>query len=86
MILFLFISFMIFYQILSLSKKVSQLSYLTDIPILPTITTRVSFQEFQFREDIPDNLFQIPKDYTENPNRWEISFILQNLLMKFLLK
>jgi len=41
-----------------------------DIPILPTITTRVSFQEFQFREDIPDNLFQIPKDYTENPNRF----------------
>jgi len=41
-----------------------------DIPILPTITTRVSFQEFQFRDDICDSLFQIPKNYSENPGRF----------------
>ena len=47
----------------------SVLVALTDIPILPTITTRVSFQEFQFRDDICDSLFQIPKNYSENPGR-----------------
>lgn len=40
-----------------------------DIPILPTITTRVSFQDFEFRDNISDSLFQIPKDFTENPTR-----------------
>lgn len=41
-----------------------------DIPILPTITTRVNFQDFEFRNNMPDTLFQIPKDYTENPGRY----------------
>lgn len=41
-----------------------------DIPILPTITTRVSFQDFEFRTNISDTLFQIPKDFTENPTRF----------------
>ena len=40
-----------------------------DIPILPTITTRVNFQDFEFRNNMPDTLFQIPKDYVENPGR-----------------
>lgn len=40
-----------------------------DIPILPTITTRVSFQDFEFQNNLPDSLFQIPKDFTENPGR-----------------
>ena len=57
-------------RMLALYKYVnSVLVALTDIPILPTITTRVSFQEFQFRDDICDSLFQIPKNYSENPGR-----------------
>lgn len=43
-----------------------------DIPILPTITTRVNFQDFEFRDNLSDVLFQIPKDYTENPGRYKI--------------
>ncbi|XP_046642060.1 ankyrin repeat domain-containing protein 13C-A-like [Daphnia pulicaria] len=41
-----------------------------DIPILPTITTRVNFQDFEFRNNMDNMLFQIPKDYTENPGRF----------------
>lgn len=44
-----------------------------DIPILPTITTRVNFQDFEFRNNMDNMLFQIPKDYTENPGRYENS-------------
>jgi len=41
-----------------------------DIPILPTITARVSFHDFEFRDNMIDSLFQIPKDFTENPGRY----------------
>jgi len=30
---------------------------------------QVSFQDFEFRDNIPDSLFQVPKDYSENPAR-----------------
>jgi hypothetical protein len=40
-----------------------------DIPILPTITARVSFHDFEFRANMADSLFQIPKDFSENPGR-----------------
>ncbi|XP_008485491.2 ankyrin repeat domain-containing protein 13C-like [Diaphorina citri] len=40
-----------------------------DIPILPTVTARITFQDFQFKDDIEATLFEIPKDYIEDPNR-----------------
>ncbi|KOC71171.1 Ankyrin repeat domain-containing protein 13C [Habropoda laboriosa] len=40
-----------------------------DIPILPTVTAKITFQEFAFRNDIDPHLFQIPPDYLEDPMR-----------------
>ncbi|GAB6026544.1 Ankyrin repeat domain-containing protein 13C-B [Chamberlinius hualienensis] len=41
-----------------------------DIPILPTVSAKITFQEFVFKEDIPSNVFEIPKDYAEDPSRF----------------
>ncbi|XP_076178793.1 ankyrin repeat domain-containing protein 13C isoform X2 [Ptiloglossa arizonensis] len=41
-----------------------------DIPILPTMTAKITFQEFAFRNDIDPQLFQIPSDYFEDPMRF----------------
>lgn len=41
-----------------------------DIPILPTVTAKVTFQDFAFRNDINPELFQIPTDYFEDPCRF----------------
>jgi len=40
-----------------------------DIPILPTVTAKITFQEFAFRNDIDPELFQVPSDYFEDPMR-----------------
>ncbi|XP_064476536.1 ankyrin repeat domain-containing protein 13C-like [Ornithodoros turicata] len=41
-----------------------------DIPILPTVTARITFQDFEFRDNIDDALFEIPPDYREDRNRF----------------
>ncbi|XP_004924627.1 ankyrin repeat domain-containing protein 13C [Bombyx mori] len=41
-----------------------------DIPILPTVTAKITFQKFEFRDDIPDDLFIIPEDFIEDPLRF----------------
>ncbi|XP_043275515.1 ankyrin repeat domain-containing protein 13C isoform X2 [Venturia canescens] len=41
-----------------------------DIPILPTVTAKITFQEFAFRNDINSELFQVPLDYFEDPMRF----------------
>lgn len=41
-----------------------------DIPILPTVTARITFQDFQFSIGIPDSYFEIPSDYQEDPSRF----------------
>ncbi|XP_022250697.1 ankyrin repeat domain-containing protein 13C-like isoform X2 [Limulus polyphemus] len=41
-----------------------------DIPILPTVTARITFQDFQFRNEVPDSLFEIPSNYQEDPGRF----------------
>lgn len=40
-----------------------------EIPILPTVTAKITFQQFEFRDDIPKDLFSTPKDYFEDPTR-----------------
>jgi hypothetical protein len=40
-----------------------------DIPILPTVTAKITFQKFEFRENIPQELFVIPDDYKEDNMR-----------------
>lgn len=41
-----------------------------DIPILPTVTAKITFQDFAFRNDIDPKLFEIPPYYKEDPNRF----------------
>lgn len=46
------------------------LVYSIDIPILPTVTAKITFQQFTFRNDIPPELFEVPPDYHEDPTRF----------------
>lgn len=40
-----------------------------DIPILPTVSAKITFQQFEFRDNIPLSLFEIPNDYVEERSR-----------------
>jgi ankyrin repeat domain-containing protein 13 len=40
-----------------------------EIPILPTVTAKITFQKFEFRNNIPSDLFVIPEDYKEDKMR-----------------
>jgi hypothetical protein len=40
-----------------------------DIPILPTITAKITFQEFAFKNEMNPELFRVPSDYCEDPTR-----------------
>lgn len=42
----------------------------SEIPILPTITAKITFQEFAFRDDLQEEFFRIPSDYVESTNRF----------------
>ncbi|RXG55029.1 Ankyrin repeat domain-containing protein 13C [Armadillidium vulgare] len=41
-----------------------------DIPILPTVSAKITFQEFEFRESIQNEYFEVPSDYIEDNNRF----------------
>ncbi|XP_066588424.1 uncharacterized protein [Prorops nasuta] len=41
-----------------------------DIPILPTVSAKITFQKFEFRNDIDPELFQVPTDYFEDPTSY----------------
>ncbi|XP_065349215.1 ankyrin repeat domain-containing protein 13C-B isoform X1 [Cloeon dipterum] len=41
-----------------------------DIPILPTVTAKITFQQFDFKSDIPRELFEVPANYHEDPTRF----------------
>lgn len=41
-----------------------------DIPILPTVSAKITFQQFRFLDEIPEYLFDIPSDFREDPNRF----------------
>lgn len=40
-----------------------------DIPILPTVSAKITFQTFEFRDNISPQLFEVPEDYTEDSMR-----------------
>uniref|UniRef100_A0A673JP06 Ankyrin repeat domain-containing protein 13C-like n=1 Tax=Sinocyclocheilus rhinocerous TaxID=307959 RepID=A0A673JP06_9TELE len=40
-----------------------------DIPVFPTITATVTFQEFRY-DEFDDSIFTIPNDYKEDPSRF----------------
>ena len=39
------------------------LLFYSEIPMLPTIVARISFQDFLWTDEIEDSLFQIPEDF-----------------------
>lgn len=41
-----------------------------EIPVLPTITAQATFQDFVVKDDIPAQLFLIPREYKEDPSRF----------------
>lgn len=41
-----------------------------DIPILPTVSAKITFQAFEFRDDIDGELFEVPSSYIEDPSRF----------------
>lgn len=45
-----------------------------DIPVLPTVSARVTFHDFEWKNDadnqLSDDLFNVPNDYTEDPSRF----------------
>lgn len=40
-----------------------------DIPILPTVSAKITFQKFEFRDNINAELFDVPIAYTEDSMR-----------------
>lgn len=40
-----------------------------DIPILPTVSAKITFQKFEFCDNISPELFEIPKSYAEDSMR-----------------
>uniref|UniRef100_A0A0N5AX81 ANK_REP_REGION domain-containing protein n=1 Tax=Syphacia muris TaxID=451379 RepID=A0A0N5AX81_9BILA len=42
-----------------------------EIPLLPTITAKVTFQKFMFRNDLTAKMFKIPPSYREDPSRFK---------------
>lgn len=41
-----------------------------ELPILPTVTAKITFQEFEFRSDIQPTIFEVPPTYQEDPSRF----------------
>ena len=41
----------------------------TEIPVFPTVTAKVAFEDFQWRTDFDTNFFKVPKDYREDASR-----------------
>lgn len=42
---------------------------LSDIPVFPTITATVTFQEFRY-DEFEESIFFIPPEYKEDPSRF----------------
>lgn len=41
-----------------------------DIPVFPTVTAKITFQQFSWEDSIPSSRFTIPRDYREDPYRF----------------
>jgi hypothetical protein len=40
-----------------------------NVPVLPTVSAKVTFCNFEWKDDLPDELFVIPDSYTLDPER-----------------
>ena len=43
---------------------------ISEIPVFPTVTAKITFQEFRWDNNIEDSHFVIPKSYKEDPTRF----------------
>lgn len=50
-----------------------------DIPVFPTITATVTFQEFRY-DEFDSSIFTIPDDYKEDPSRFPDLWLTQKVL------
>ncbi|CAD5111853.1 DgyrCDS1117 [Dimorphilus gyrociliatus] len=41
-----------------------------EIPVFPTVTAKVTFQQFKWDDSLAEDLFIIPNEYREDPNRF----------------
>jgi hypothetical protein len=41
-----------------------------ELPIFPTVTAKVTFQKWQFRNDLSAKMFKIPSRYREDATRF----------------
>ncbi|XP_064605134.1 ankyrin repeat domain-containing protein 13C-A-like [Liolophura sinensis] len=41
-----------------------------EIPVFPTVTAKVTFNEFEWKDDLPAAMFLIPRSFREDPNRF----------------
>ncbi|XP_054738665.1 ankyrin repeat domain-containing protein 13C [Anastrepha obliqua] len=41
-----------------------------EIPVLHTVTAKITFQKFEFRDNIPETLFVVPSHYVEDARRF----------------
>ncbi|CAD7012919.1 ankyrin repeat domain-containing protein 13C [Ceratitis capitata] len=41
-----------------------------EIPVLHTVTAKITFQKFEFRDNIPETLFDVPSHYVEDARRF----------------
>ena len=46
------------------------LIFISEIPVFPTVTAKVTFQQFAWRDDFYVQLFRVPRDYNEDPYRF----------------
>ena len=42
---------------------ISYFAIFLEIPVLPTITAKITFQEFEWNNDLSDELFLVPDDF-----------------------
>ena len=55
---------------LFVSEKWERDEKISEIPLLPTISAKVTFQKFVFRKDLNAKMFKVPKSYREDSNRF----------------
>ena len=56
-----------------------------EIPVFPTVTAKVTFQQFSWEDDVPSSQFVIPMGYREDPYRFpDLWYLLELTLVHIL--
>ena len=54
---------------LAFENETSYFFVKVNIPVLPTVSAKVTFTNFERKDDLKDDLFVIPPSYMLDPNR-----------------